>query len=290
MKFIINADDFGLTKSVNKAILDLAEAGSLSSTTVMASLPDAIEAKELLKFKNVSIGLHFNITQGIPASNPELIPSMVDSKGEFVGKNELIHRIKSGQVTEKDIYQELNAQFENLRSIVGDNVIDHLDSHQGSNKLNVVNKALMRFGKEKKIRAIRVYNKHYIKKSNGKYVVKFPHLLAFREFGLKRVLVEFVLKQRTRKLEKYFFHPDGLLLSPTHKAIDVFNALAECNPEDLSNNWTLETAFHPAADTKGLENTKLINERVEEYNFLMSEKFRKAISSLELVNYKAVYK
>ena len=102
-------------------------------------------------------------------------------------------------------------------------------------------------------------------------------------------MVEFLLKQRTRKIEKYFFHPDGLLLSPTHKAIDVFKALAESCPEELSNNWILETAFHPAANTEGLENTKLMKERVEEYEFLMSDKFTKALAELELVNYKSVF-
>lgn len=288
MKIIINADDFGLTKSVNKAILNLAEAGSLSSTTVMASLPDAIEARELLKYKNVSIGLHFNLTQGKPASDVKLIPGLVNEIGEFVGKTELQIRIKNRKVTHTEIFQELTAQYEKLRSIVGDN-IDHLDSHQGLNKMRIVSKALIQLGKERKIKAIRVYNKHYIKKVNGKYLVKFPNLLFFKEFGIKRVLVEFALKLRTAKIEKYFYHPDGLLLAPCHNAIDVFKSLAECNPNDLKNNWIVEVPFHPASDIKGLENTKLMNERIEEYNFLMSEKFRKAIDSLELVNYKSVY-
>jgi predicted glycoside hydrolase/deacetylase ChbG (UPF0249 family) len=289
MKLIINADDFGLTKSVNKAIFDLAKAGSLSSTTVMSSLPDAVEANKLLQFKNLSVGLHFNLTQGAPASRPEQIPGLVDRKGNFVEKKELHQRIKNKIITKEEIYTELNAQYEKLRSFVGDN-IDHLDSHQGSNKLSIVNEALMQFGKEKKIPAIRVYNKYYLKYINGKYSIEYPHLLSFKEFGIKRVLIEFILKLRTAKIEKYYSHPDGLLLTPSHQAIDVFKILTESNPDDFKNNWILETAFHPAADTKGLENTKLMNERVEEYNFLMSEKFKNAISKYVLVNYKSVLK
>jgi predicted glycoside hydrolase/deacetylase ChbG (UPF0249 family) len=34
---IVNADDFGLTQGVNDAVLELAELGALSSTTVMVN-------------------------------------------------------------------------------------------------------------------------------------------------------------------------------------------------------------------------------------------------------------
>lgn len=39
MKLIINADDFGMTKSVNKAVAELAQLGTLTSTTVMVNMP-----------------------------------------------------------------------------------------------------------------------------------------------------------------------------------------------------------------------------------------------------------
>jgi len=83
MKLIINADDFGLTRGVNRAVFDLAGRGSLSSTTVLVNQPYASEAVELLKLPNFSVGLHCNLTEGAPISKPESIPFLVDANGAF---------------------------------------------------------------------------------------------------------------------------------------------------------------------------------------------------------------
>ena len=56
MKIIINADDFGMTKSVNEAIIELLSIGSISSTSVMVNMEYASEAKQLLDIDNI-VGL-----------------------------------------------------------------------------------------------------------------------------------------------------------------------------------------------------------------------------------------
>ncbi|WP_374987940.1 ChbG/HpnK family deacetylase [Bacillus sp. IBL03825] len=39
-KYLIkNADDFGLSPSINKSIIEAIEAGNISSTTIMANMP-----------------------------------------------------------------------------------------------------------------------------------------------------------------------------------------------------------------------------------------------------------
>lgn len=285
MKLIINADDFGLTKSVNKAILNLSQFGTLSSTTVMINMPYADEVKKLLENEKISIGLHFNLTQGTPVSAPELIPNLVDKKGNFVGKNKLIQGIKKGNIGINEIYQELIAQYDKLHGLIGDRV-DHIDSHQGLNKISAVRKALIEFSKMKKINAIRIYNKHYlVKDNNGKLKIKYPHIYSLKQFGLKRVLVELVLKMITTKIGRFYSHPDGLLLATSHKALDVFRSLSNIRYRDLDYPGTLEIPFHPSETIEGLQKTTLLNERVEEYNYLMTDEFKKALSRFELVNY-----
>lgn len=44
MKLIINADDFGLSKGINKGIIEAYQAGLISSTTIMINMPYAEEA------------------------------------------------------------------------------------------------------------------------------------------------------------------------------------------------------------------------------------------------------
>lgn len=64
-KIIINADDYGLSKKFNSGILELIEKGIVTSTTVMVNKP-FIKPKDLLKQKNISIGLHLELILDTP--------------------------------------------------------------------------------------------------------------------------------------------------------------------------------------------------------------------------------
>ena len=46
---IINADDFGYSESVNKAISDCFERGLINRTTIMVNMPHAEEATAMAK-------------------------------------------------------------------------------------------------------------------------------------------------------------------------------------------------------------------------------------------------
>lgn len=285
MKIIINADDFGMTKSVNKAIIEIAKVGSLTSTTVMVNMPYAEEATQLLDL-NISVGLHFNLTEGQPISSPAEIKTLVNESGFFLGKPELSRRIAARKVKKEDVLKELNAQYEKLHSIIGDN-IDHMDSHQGLNKLKTVNEALLEFGKSKKIPAIRIYTKYYITKKGNQYTVSKPNLASIGKYGLKRILVETFLEFRTGFINKHFAHPHGLLVTPTHKAIDVFKALLVADTSKFPD-VVVEVPFHPATDTSELKQTRLMQERIDEYEILTSEAFINVNKKLNLVKYTAV--
>ncbi len=64
MKFlIINADDFGYSHSINKGIIEAVESGIVTSTSVMVDAIAANEAKDLTKYPNLSIGLHFELKE-----------------------------------------------------------------------------------------------------------------------------------------------------------------------------------------------------------------------------------
>ena len=94
---------------------------------------------------------------------------------------------------------------------------------------------------------------------------------------------EFVLRYRTRKIEKVFFHPDGLLLTKVHRGLDVFKILPKLD-EQACPGKILEIAFHPATSTIGLP-TEMSESRLNEYKYLKSDEFREAIKRFELINY-----
>ncbi len=127
-KLIINADDFGWDDSACEAILELASRNAITSTTIMANLVKKNYLEDLKKIKHLSKGLHLNLIEGKPISNPENIKSILNSKGNFFSSSELFKRYLSGQVKSKDIITETQAQIEHLRSF--GIMVSHADSHQ----------------------------------------------------------------------------------------------------------------------------------------------------------------
>ncbi|HEU4636346.1 MAG TPA: ChbG/HpnK family deacetylase, partial [Edaphobacter sp.] len=81
-QLIVNADDFGLTKGINRSILSLHDAGALTSATLMATGPAFDDAVEIARrTPTLGIGCHVVLTDGIPASDPAKIPSLIGPDG-----------------------------------------------------------------------------------------------------------------------------------------------------------------------------------------------------------------
>ena len=113
-KLIVNADDFGLCSSVNKAIIDCHLAGNINSATLMVNMPGSIEAVELAKqHPKLGIGLHFCITEGLALTGTS---SITNDKGEFYDWGNLNKRILKGKVKKRYIEEELKAQFDFLKN------------------------------------------------------------------------------------------------------------------------------------------------------------------------------
>lgn len=138
MKLIINADDFGFSKSINDGIIDAYKEGLISSTTIMINMPYACDA--ISKWKENSllgIGLHINLTQGSPISND--VKSLVDENNVFYKHRKIENQEIT--VTYEDAYKEIKAQIEKVLSF---NVkIDHLDYHHNIHLNPAIRKALI---------------------------------------------------------------------------------------------------------------------------------------------------
>jgi predicted glycoside hydrolase/deacetylase ChbG (UPF0249 family) len=137
-RLIINADDFGKDESVNEAILDLAELGAISSTTIMANLVSENDLSRLLEMKNISTGLHFNILEGRPVSNREQIYSLLGMDGNFVGMNIFISRYMMKKIRLAHIELELQSQINHLSGMGIQ--LSHADSHKHIHQFPFVGK------------------------------------------------------------------------------------------------------------------------------------------------------
>lgn len=83
-RLIINADDFGLTTGVNRAIIQAHQGGVLTSATLMAGGLAWREAVELSTANpGLGVGIHLTLTALRPVLPPEQVPSLVDRQGRF---------------------------------------------------------------------------------------------------------------------------------------------------------------------------------------------------------------
>jgi chitin disaccharide deacetylase len=83
-RLIVNADDFGLSPSVNAAVIRAHRDGILTTASLMVNEPGFTEAVVLAKQNpTLGVGLHLTLLHGHSALPPETIPGLVNARGEF---------------------------------------------------------------------------------------------------------------------------------------------------------------------------------------------------------------
>ena len=121
---IVNADDFGYSHGINKGIIEAIENGIVTSTSVMVNATAADEAKDLTKYPNLSVGLHFEL--------PEVV----------------------------NVKAELEKQIEKFVAIIG-KMHDHLDTHKRHTTDEGIKEVLEEYAKEHNL-PVRNFNAKHI--------------------------------------------------------------------------------------------------------------------------------
>ena len=124
---IVNADDFGRTRSVSAGIVHAHLHGLVTTTTAMVNLPGALEdiAQAALQAPALGLGVHLNLTCGRPVVDPAGVPSLVGPDGCFQTPDALI---ASGRRPDPaDVEREWRAQVAAFLQTGAR--LDHLDSH-----------------------------------------------------------------------------------------------------------------------------------------------------------------
>ena len=152
---IVNADDFGLTEGVNRAIIDGHRNGIITSTTLMANgmaFEPAVAASSAAP--TLGVGVHLNLTQGRPVCTASQIPSIVTPRGLFYpSPGVLARRILARKVELRHIENELRSQ---IQKIVSAGVrITHLDGHKHIHLLPPIFNVVLRLAREFGIQCVR---------------------------------------------------------------------------------------------------------------------------------------
>ncbi len=154
-RLIVNADDFGLTEKINQAIINAHSCGLISSTSLLAN-GEAFDSALALSRQapRLGIGVHLNLTEGMPLAPVSSIPSLVNAQGCFARKPaELWRAMIMGRVKTAEIEKELRAQIE--RALAAGIAVTHLDSHKHVHALPALGRMCIRLARQHGIAAVR---------------------------------------------------------------------------------------------------------------------------------------
>ena len=128
---IINADDFGYSQSVNKAIVDCFKQNRINRTTIMVNMPFTDEAVMLAKENSFfdCVGLHINLTEGKALSKECASSELCDENGFFKGTFHIPFksRLYLNKNIRKAIASEVEAQIKKYIELGFP--LMHADSH-----------------------------------------------------------------------------------------------------------------------------------------------------------------
>jgi hopanoid biosynthesis associated protein HpnK len=148
-RLVVNADDFGRSRSINEAVIHAHQDGILTTASLMVNEPAVEEAVTLaLQNPRLGVGLHLTLSHGHSALPPEKIPGLVNERGEFSNAPAATgfrYFIRRG--LHEQLRREIHAQFEKFRAtgLPLDHVNGHLHFHLHPTVFRILMEAADRF-------------------------------------------------------------------------------------------------------------------------------------------------
>ena len=187
MRLIINADDFGFSKSISDGIIEGIKDGYITSTSIMANMEYAKYAIKKSLENNINcIGLHINLTVGKPIIENK---NLVDDNGVFLYNR---NQIENPSLTYTDVYNEIIAQIKKIEEYSNGLIkVDHLDMHHHLSDNENIKRAVIDIAKEYNIPIRNEFECDLLR----------PNIL-YKDFTIKNVSVESLKDMITKYYDK----------------------------------------------------------------------------------------
>jgi hopanoid biosynthesis associated protein HpnK len=282
-RLIINADDFGFTSGVNRAIIEAHHSGILTSSTLMANGRAFDEAVQMAKTSpGLSVGCHIVLIDGEPVLDPCGLPTITDSRKFRDGLKTFAARALAGRMNDREIETEAKAQIQKIQS--AGIAVSHVDTHKHTHIFPRILRPLLRAARDCGVRAMR-------NPFGPRFPLRSSQLLArpnlWTRFAEVRVLSRFAGQFRRAVDQKGFVTPDGTLGIEVTGTLDerLFQAIAQSIPDG-----TWEFVCHPGYNDADLAaaKTRLRESRELELKVLTMLAAREVLAreSVQLISYR----
>lgn len=153
---IVNADDFGLTDGVCRAVLRAHAVGVVTSTSALAVAPAFDRHSGALRDSGLTVGAHLSaVGEDPPLLSAREIPTLVDRAGRFPQTWQgFVARVAAGRVDSADLEREFRAQVTKLAA--AGLPLTHVDTHMNLHLWPQVASVVLGLAADEGIGAIRL--------------------------------------------------------------------------------------------------------------------------------------
>ena len=282
-RLIVNADDFGYTSGVNRAIVEAHSHGVVTSSTLMANGSAFAEAVQLSEtVRQLSVGCHVVLTDGDPVLGAKQLPSLTTASHFRDGMIAFAARAIAGGMNADEITAEATAQIRKLQS--AGIAVSHIDTHKHTHLFPKILRPLLRAAAACGVRSLRNPFGPRLPLRSGHFLSR-PGL--WTRYVEVRILNGFAGKFREAVDREGFTTPDGTLGIVVTGAFDetLFYAIARSIPEG-----TWEFVCHPGYNEADLQaaKTRLRESREKELRVLTLPAAREMLAQqgIELISYR----
>jgi predicted glycoside hydrolase/deacetylase ChbG (UPF0249 family) len=277
-KFILNADDFGMSNAYNRAVLEGYQEGLLKSASLVANglaFDEAIDAI-IPKCPDLGIGIHLNIIEGNSICSD--VDSLTNENGEFC--NSYLQLFwKAYNPKEKDFLSQVEREFRRqIEKIMSKVTVSHIDSHVHVHSIPKIFDLVCRLAKEYGIKQIRTqFEKPYIIPDIQKHLtLKYPINL------IKVALLDSFTILNEATVHKYGLNSNDYLIGVSYTSMMDSLALSYGIMAVNYDNVTVESLIHPCRYEDGT-----IDNHFVEYQLTKNKKLKEKIERMgfEITNY-----
>ncbi len=179
----VNADDFGRSDTVNRAIVECMASGLATNTTAMANMPGFDEACELAQQHKFAhrVGVHLNLSEGVPLTNGiKRNRRFCDADGRFSYQRK---GVLFSSVDRECVAREAKAQIARCRQhgLAATHADSHRHVHTNLALFRLLEPALKGFN----VRRVRTSaNLHRVDPLRGAYKLGFTKYLSWKGFAV----------------------------------------------------------------------------------------------------------
>jgi len=290
-RLIVNADDFGLTVGVNRAIGEAHEHGIVTSTTVMANSRAFSYAAGMARAASgetkFSVGCHVVLMDGEPVLPADKIPTLLEPSSNGARRfrdslNDFAIASFRHKLNPEEIEAEAAAQIERLQS--SGIQPTHFDTHKHAHMFAAVLRPLLRAAKARGVAAVR-------NPFGQVWPLPLSNLLRTRQVWKRFAQLNVLRKLAGPFREEVARHglrtTDGSLgvLATGSLDLKLFTSMIENMPEG-----TWEFVCHPGYNDAELDavRTRLRQSREQELQLLTSPEAKELLRrrGIELISYR----